>query len=194
MDSNSQNTTTNGNYLDWLKQDFAGLIDELELSDFRKRLLKSRWLDQVVWMEGRAGHAQRRYYALRLTAIVGGILIPVTVTLSRPDGWGWMVWVATVLGAVVAIVSAVEEFFNYGERWRHYRNTVELLKIEAWQFFQLSGTYKRASTHADAYTRFATRVEAILQEDVQRYITEIVAEQDQKSDESVESTIPAPDA
>ena len=34
--------------------------------------MRSRWLDQIVWLEGKAKKSQRWYYGLRLVAIVGG--------------------------------------------------------------------------------------------------------------------------
>ena len=83
-------------YIDWLNADLGGLIDELKLSDLRKRMLKSRWLDQVLWMEGRADRARNWYYWLRLAAIIGGILIPICITISQVSRLGWMVWVATL--------------------------------------------------------------------------------------------------
>ena len=50
-------------YREWMKQDLGALIEKLGLTDLRKHFLRSRWLDQVLWMEGRAGGAQKRYYA-----------------------------------------------------------------------------------------------------------------------------------
>lgn len=165
-------------YLNWLKEDYTRLINALALSDLHKHMLKSRWLDQVLWMEGRANRTRDWYYRLRLTTIIGGILIPILVTLSQTAALPWVAWVATFIGALVAIAAAVEEFFRYGERWRHYRNTVETLKIEGWYFFQLSGPYSRYNTHEQAYERFGGRVEAILQQDVQTYITKVVVEEE----------------
>ncbi len=171
-------------YIEWLESNFGELIDALELSDLRKRMLKSRWLDQVLWLEGRTNRNRDWYYRLRLTAIIGGILIPICVTVSQVSSLAWVAWVATALGAVVAIASAVEEFFHYGERWRNFRNTVELLKVEGWHFFQLSGPYSRRKSHAHAYEKFAARVEEIIRRDVQIYISQVVGERELQEEES----------
>lgn len=169
-------------YKVWLKQEFGDLIDTLELADLQKRFLRSRWLDQVLWMEGRAGSAQKWYYTLRLTAVVGGVIIPALVSLNISGrAEPWVRWSVFVISLVVAISVAVEEFFHHGDRWRHYRQTVELLKSEGWQFFQLAGDYRRYPTHAAAYPRFAAKIEEITRQDVRAYISQIV-------DESGEST------
>lgn len=68
----------------------------------------------------------------------------------------------------------VQAFFHFGEKWRNYRRSVELLKIEGWQFFQLSGPYKDRPDHTAAYKEFASNVETIIQADVDTYITKIV--------------------
>src|SRR4030042_2403900 len=133
----------------FLKQDLGGLIESLQLSYLQKHLLRSRWLDQVLWMEGKAASAQKRYYALRLVAIIGGVIVPALVGLKIGEQGVclWIQWTTFFLSLIVAISVAVEEFFHYGERWRHYRRTVECLKIEGWQFFQLAGKYQQSQTH-----------------------------------------------
>lgn len=162
---------------DWMKKDLGELIEQLQLSELQKLSLRSRWLDQVSWMEGKAGKVQFRYYALRIIAIVGGVIVPALVGLNFTGPSNQILrGVTFVLGLAVAISIAVEEFFHYGERWRHYRSTVETLKSEGWQLFQLSGPYKEYASHTDAYRQFADRVEQILNGDVSKFITEVVTE------------------
>ncbi len=69
-------------YAAWLREELGGLVDELELDDRQKRFMRSRWLDQVVWLEGKAKTSQQRYYALRMVAIVGGLIVPALVSLN----------------------------------------------------------------------------------------------------------------
>jgi len=161
---------TESSYREYLKQDLDELIDRLDLDDLKKRFMRSRWLDQVLWMEGRADRTRDWYYRLRLATIIGGVFIPAFVTFNLP----LFRYLSIILGLVVAISAAVEEFFHFGERWRHYRRTVELLKIEGWKFFQLSASYNGYKKHEEAYPTFATRVEEIIQGDVEVYITQLV--------------------
>jgi len=170
---------------DWLKQDLGSLIDALELSDLQKHFLRSRWLDQVLWMEGKADTCQFRYYALRLVAIIGGVIIPAMVSLNvrGATASALVSWITFFLSLMVAISLAVEEFLRFGERWRHYRRTVDILKIDGWQFFQLSGPYKSHSSHQAAYPEFAAHVEEILQGGAEVYITQIMRERKAKEGE-----------
>jgi hypothetical protein len=172
-------TAKNSSYEKWLKDDLDQLISALELSELHKHSLRSRWLEQVSWMEKKAGQCQRWYYILRLIAIVGGVIVPSLVGLNIANNQfaaGFVQWTAFGLSMIVAISVATEEFFHFGERWRHYRSTAERLKIEGWQLFQLGGPYQSFKNHAEAYSLFATRTEGIHQQEVDVYITEITRE------------------
>ncbi len=163
--------------MDTPKNDLEEMIELLQITDTQKRFLRSRWHDQVKWMETKARQTQIRYYALRMTAIVGGVIVPALVGLNFSDAWNETVRAAAfVLGLLVAISVAVEEFFHYGERWRHYRSTVEMLKSEGWQFFQLSGRYSEYDRHKDAYRKFADHVEQIIGAEVSKFITQVSVE------------------
>lgn len=177
-------------YSQYLKQTFGGLIDRLDLSELRRDFLKNRWLDQVLWLEGRATKNRNRHYALRLTTIIGGVIIPALVGMGQGNNrWQTtLAWWAFGLSQAVAISAAVEEFFAYGENYRNYRNTSEGLKIEGWEFFQLTGPYRHFETHTEAYTAFAERVEQYIKQDVQGFISHLEERQKegkQKTEETV---------
>jgi hypothetical protein len=175
-------------YSEFLKQDFSSIFEELPLKDLQKRFLSSRWLDQVIWMEAQAGKARDRYYVLRLLTIIGGVVLPGLVSLNI-TGSGvktTLVWITFGLSQVVATSAAIEEFFHYGERWRHYRRTVESLKTQGWHFFELSGPYDDYVDHEKAFTVFAKQVEDIIQRDVEVYATQIVQEKKEKKEKKEE--------
>lgn len=166
-------------YNDYLKQEMSELIEELELSKLQKRFMKSRWLDQVLWLEGRATQSRNRHNSLRLITIIGGVLVPAVVSansanVSQQDIRQLLGWIAFGLSQAVAISAAVEEFFHFGENYRRYRNTAENMKMQGWQFFQLTGPYKDAKDHSEAYQTFASNVESIIQQDVEGYISQAV--------------------
>ncbi|MGC9502994.1 DUF4231 domain-containing protein [Baaleninema sp.] len=172
-------------YTAYLKEQFGELIDQLDITELQKQFLKSRWLDQLIWLEKKSGQTQKQYYRLRLVTIIGGVIIPAMVSLNVQQGRikEFLFWGTFGLAQVVAISAAIEEFFHYGDKWTQYRKTAETLKTEGWQFFQLSGPYKDAKSHGSAYRSFASRVEQAIQEDVSA-ITEVV--QDKQTDEEKE--------
>jgi hypothetical protein len=180
-DSRSRRTPEQNASRDWMEEQFLPIIQQLELTTLQREFLRHRWLDQVRWAERKAGSAQRWYRVLRLTTIVGSLLIPALIGLNLTEPASDVVrWAVFGLGLIVAFAASVEGFFHYGDRWPHYRRTAELLKSEAWQFFQLSGQYAAATTHADAYTAFAAQAEAIIQRDVEVFFTAVVPDQEEK--------------
>ncbi|MFO0053008.1 MAG: DUF4231 domain-containing protein, partial [Dolichospermum sp.] len=153
-------------------------FETLELNDRQKHYLKSRWLDQILWMEGRANDARKRYYQLRLTTIIGGVIVPILISLNINNKAldSYLKGFTIALSGMVAISSSVEEFFHYGERWRHYRQTTEILKGEGWEFVELSDSYASYKTHEEAFKNFAVNVENIIQSDVEVYLTKVTQE------------------
>jgi hypothetical protein len=169
-------------YQEFLKNNFKSIFEKLQLQDLQRDFLTSRWLDQLLWMEKQATKARDKYYRLRLITIIGGVILPALVSLNINDSQirDILIILTFALSQIVAISAAVEEFFHYGERWRNYRRTSESLKAQAWQFFQLSGPYINFKNHEQAFTAFATQIEAIIQRDVEVYATQVVQEKKQE--------------
>ncbi|MEH1928210.1 MAG: DUF4231 domain-containing protein [Nostoc sp.] len=175
-------------YHEFLKEDFNKLFAGMKLGDVQRHFLRSRWLDQVLWMEGKANLSRDRHYLLRITTIVGGVILPALVSLNINTTLkvnnietntrlrDVIIWSTFGLSQIVAISAAIEEFFHYGERWRHYRRTVESLKSQGWQFSQLTGPYRKYTSHEEAFNVFAAQVEDIIQRDVEIYATQVVQE------------------
>jgi hypothetical protein len=171
-------------YLASLRNELELIIEKLDLEPLQKDFLRLRWLDQVLWMEERANSTKVLYYILRLTTIVGGVIIPALVSVRVPSEEA-ITLVVFVVSLLVAISAALEGFLRYGEQWRHYRLKVELLKNEGWLFLQLSGRYHRFKIHENAYATFARRVEEWSRLEVGEYITEVARDKTEE-DEVVE--------
>ncbi len=154
-----------------MQRQFEEIIDSLQVGDLQKRFLHDRWLEQLMWFETKADVNQRRFYALRLVIIVGGLIVPALVSLNvrDPDALSALAWTTFGLSLVVATGAALDGFFRPGERWRSFRRVAELLKAHAWQYFELAGPYQTAD-HASAFTTFAAQVEALIQEDLKAFI------------------------
>ncbi len=159
-------------YQEYIKQEFTDLINKLDLSELQKQFMKSRWLDQTLWLENQAGKTKKWSTRLRLMTIVGGVIIPALVSLNfnKNDVAKYVGWATFGLSQMVAISAAVEEYFGFKDKHILYRQTAESLKSEMWKFVQLTGSYKQYSDHKQGYTTFAFRVEKFIQKDVQAIV------------------------
>ena len=172
-----------------------GLIEQIDLKDFEKDLMCYRWLVRVENMEKDARNSKLRHYLLRMIIIVGSAIVPVLVGLnaSFSGGTSWedlsILNLATlIISMIVSISAGIHEFFSYGDRWRHYRATVENLKSEGWHFIQQTGRYRSFGNHEKAYKRFAERVEGILAKERERYMTDIAKEKTNEAPSENKST------
>jgi len=163
--------------------DYPAVIKGLDLDENQKRYLNERWLDQVRWLSAKAAWSQRRYYAFRLTTVVGAVLTPALAsgTALSVEVWGIdisrvskiAIW---IVGVTVAISAAVEQLFHFGERWRNYRRTAERLKSIGWLFFELGPPYADAKTHKAAFPLFLRDAEQVLQADVEAYVARVTSD------------------
>jgi len=154
--------------LEQLEKAFA----EIDIEDNRRANLCRRYLDYMDWLEAAAIRSRRTYYGLRLIAVVTAAIVPALVA-SYSSGTGKTV--AIVLGVVVAATTATEAFLHAGDRWRHYRRVVEQLKAQAWLFAQQAGPYA-GMTPAAALGPFVETMEALIHEEVQDYVSTVVAD------------------
>jgi hypothetical protein len=161
-----------------LERDLGKLVDSIDLPDHQAQYLRSRWLDQVLWMERAAGLARRRYYTLRLVTVLGAVVIPALVSLDLTGNAETAVnWTTFAISLLVAASAAIDGFFHFGSRWRHYRGTVERLKSEGWSFAELSGHYHRPnSTHRGVFPDFVSNVEQALGQEVEDYVEGVAGE------------------
>ncbi|WP_293106339.1 DUF4231 domain-containing protein [Moorena sp. SIO3I6] len=173
-------------YREQFKEEIGGLIDGIDLSEMQKRFIKARWLDQVLWLDKRANQSRNHYYSLRMITIIGGVIVPALVGINSSDGKIRVAlgWTAFGMSQVVAISAALEELFQYGKRYTQYRNSAEAMKIEGWQFLQLSGPYRRVEKHTQAFSKFSSRVEAIIRKDLEGYISEVQHDQEQAREQT----------
>jgi hypothetical protein len=177
-------------------QKMAALVETLDLTSFQKELLRQRWLDQLQWLSRQARLSRSRYLAMRLPVVIGGVAIPalITITLSAADSPnGQLPWLPPWLdfsalrvitlsfSTVVAILAALDELFHYGDRWRHYRRTTEVLKSLGWQYLMLNGHFRRYKSHGEAFTAFTEQVEEALTQDVEGFLGAVASDAPEKS-------------
>ena len=149
---NNMNKTTDHEHM---RAEMDKLIASLDLPELNKEFMRARWLELVIWMDGKAQESVWWYRRLRLATIIGGVIVPALVSLNvssdaSSDVASTIAWTTFALSLLVATAVSVEGFFRYGERWRHYRRTAELMKSQGWQFFELSGrSFPRFPTGAN---------------------------------------------
>jgi hypothetical protein len=153
---------------DWLDRQ----VDRLELDEDGREYFRGRCIAYLRFLEKEARMNMRRYYGLRIPAIVLAAIVPALVAANLGPGWRL---VTVIFGVTVAAATAVEHFVGAGEKWRHYRQAAELMKSEAWLFVELADRYAVCATHQKALPKFTGAIETMVRGDVREYVTRIVA-------------------
>ena len=138
--------------------------------------MKSRWLHQVVYWDQRSRGARWKYFGLRLIMVLGGVSIPVLISLGANDPAQRALSVApAVVSAAVAAAAAWEGVANYGQIWLEKRRAAELLKVEGWLFMPHADKYAGLAPHV-AFATFAAEVERQIAKEVGEYVANFDAE------------------
>ncbi len=176
-----------------LERELGAVIDGLpDMNDQQKKFLRLRWLGQVLWWENKAISFRNKYNLMRMLMIIGGAAVTALVSIQSTENLSSeariiIQWSSIILSLLVTVSAALEGVFQFGERRRHKRKAVELLKSEGWQFSQLSGNYCRFRKMEDgkdkAYAEFVKRVEEITQKEIEEYISIIKDSGERKNEQ-----------
>jgi hypothetical protein len=153
------------------KEKLFDIIKKIDLEDHQRLILKERWADQTAWYGSKARYSKKRRTILRVILIICGALIPgvPTITTFFWDNMELSQLITTILGITVALTAGLEAFFDYQDEYNRYREVAELMKIEGWSYFSLSGAHKYYSSHKAAFEKFCQRVEEIIRREIKAF-------------------------
>ena len=93
------------------------------------------------WYDKKAVAAKNWYFRIRVTAVVGSVLVPVT-TNAIPQFPDWSRGLTTGLSLLVSLAVALDSVYHYGDQWKNYRSTEQFLSREKFLFQTGEGLYK----------------------------------------------------
>jgi Protein of unknown function (DUF4231) len=150
-----------------LARELHALLDSLaDVGSAERRYLVVRWRPQVLLAKRRVDSNRRWYYSWRVPTVVGALLLPPLASPTVEASWAR--WTALVVSLVVAICTALESTFRFGNRWRLYRRMLDELRSEGWAYAYHTGPYASKAE----FTKFVERSE----EAIRRYGEEYVAD------------------
>jgi ElaB/YqjD/DUF883 family membrane-anchored ribosome-binding protein len=154
-----------------LSRELDALVASLgELSTDEQSYLQDRWRPQVRFAKKRVESNRHWYYSWRVPAVIGALVLPplASPTVNAP----WARWTALVVSLIVAICTALETTFRFGNRWRLYRRMLDELRSEGWAFAYRVGPY--ASPKEATFRRFVNRTETAIRRFGEEYITDVL--------------------
>jgi hypothetical protein len=121
---------------------------------------------QREWYSDKAGSYKRRHLFFAIAVIVLGAVITV---LQAIEAAAWVRYLTAALGALVAVLRAVDTLLRPGETWQGYRKASENMKREYRLYLNYADVYHDAPDEDAAYRLLVERVETVLAEEQQLF-------------------------
>jgi len=118
--------------------------------------MSSRVDDQIDWYDKKSQGAQSWFKRLRGLEIVAAALIPLIAGFAKEPFP--VTLVVGVLGALIAIISAVISLNQFQENWTEYRTCCESLKHEKFLFLTKVEPYNKENS----FRLFVQRIEGLI--------------------------------
>ena len=157
-------------------QDIHEIIDTLKLSsDTNRKILKSRFFNEVRYYDARRDRVKKYYNAFRFIVTTGSILLPAILSIGQMDPEKlptnfdqFSYWSSWAISLTVTACNGFIQLFSLDKKYYDYAITSEQLKTEGWQFFQLSGKYVEFPDHEAAYRFFCKAIESIKRKQIEK--------------------------
>jgi len=174
--SSDPETVEKKDYDDSYANQINDIIDTLELeSETDRRILKSRFLAEVLRYEKRKNHTKKYYNVFRFIVTIGSILLPAILSLGQmdpaklPRNFDQITyWTSWTISLMVTASNGFLQLFSLDKNYFEYALTTEQLKTEGWQYFELAGKYEDDETHQEAYKGFCKSIENIKRKQVEK--------------------------
>ena len=113
-------------------------------------------VDQYIgWYDKKSGALKRTYLRYRAAAVVGGALIPV---ITNIEALPYKDYIVSLLGLAVVILVSLDSVFHWGDQWKNYRSTEQVLGREKVLFRTGVGPYLKLNEE-EAFRKLVERCE-----------------------------------
>ncbi len=159
------------------KESFELAIHESSLSSLQKSILRERYLRVLRHFEQRCFRIALLFHTTRFIVTVGSLLVPAllsiqysdtsnSTTIQDPDSFAYEIyWATWVISLLVTTSNGVLSTFKVDKKYYFLHTTLEFMRSEGWQYFQLSGRYNGhytpglKATHENQFVHFCHAVE-----------------------------------
>ena len=172
-------------------ENFLTIIEETNLTNIDKTILKSRFLNEIKYYDYKRDNIKIYYNTLRFIVTAGSIILPAILSIGQMDQEDlpnnfdiisyWSSWGISLL---VTASNGFIQLFSIDKKYYDYSLTTEQLKSEAWEYFQLSGKYEEFENHNEPLKIFCNKVEKIKNGQISREFSGKVDDNNSNSKEN----------
>ncbi len=129
--------------------------------------IKTRVDDQLKWYGKKSGINTTYYYFLKALIIILSVIITLMAGIKELNSHiaNNYIFITSLLGALIAILTALSSLWKFQDKWISYRLTSENLKKEKFLFLTASKPYEEQN----AFSLFVNRIETLLATEKQEW-------------------------
>jgi hypothetical protein len=150
------------------------LICEInDLTDFQKKILQNRYVDQVKFYLKKSNRYGFLYYTLNLIITIGSIFLPALLAIQNNDTYKEQIyWLTWIVSLIITISNGIIQLYSINTLYIVYNQVKEKLITEGWRYLQLSGKYKNKN-HSLAFKDFCLKIEELKMKQVQKELEDM---------------------
>ena len=147
----------------------APIFVRQDISPQERYYIEHRWYSQWSFFDSKASQNKNRYYRTQLIVGLGSVTVPVLVGINATDPLAdtALYIITVVISLAVAMSTAIESLYTYGDNWRSYRSAAEDLHQEKSLYDVKAGRYMN---NPQAFLRFVERCEEIIAQQNGRWV------------------------
>jgi hypothetical protein len=140
-----------------------------KISPQERYYIEHRWYSQWSFFDSKATQNKNRYYRTQLIVGLGSVTVPVLVGIKSTDALADSVLyiVTVIISLAVAMSTAIESLYTFGDNWRSYRSAAEDLHQEKSLYDVKAGRY---ANNPQGFLRFVERCEEIIAQQNGRWV------------------------
>ena len=180
-----------------LKNLIQNHINDLDISEQRKRIIENRFLRQLLTYETKSRVAEFFYLFLSIFVTIATTILPALLSIQEvsysddPDvdkdfktKIYWSTWVISLL---VTISNGLVQFLNLHTQYITFSQTREKLLSIGWAYFELAKPF-RGGTHDSMFLDFMEAIDIIIKQQMNQemqFITENNEDKDKNKKPSI---------
>jgi hypothetical protein len=166
------------------RSSFQNILQELELSEVQKQIIRIRYLSILENYQRRARNYSYVYFTGHFIITVGSLLVPALLSIQNSDRnftysgdrfAAQIYWATFVISLLVTTFNGVFTLFKVDKKYYFLHTNLERLRSEGWQYFSLTGRYttlkdkdrELPGTHINQFIHFIHLIEKIKMKQVQ---------------------------
>lgn len=156
---------------------FQQAMENVSLTPLQRSILEKRYVELLQQFARRCWYLSFFFHTSRTVVTVGSLVVPALLSIQYTDAapaaqetysMSYQIyWITWVISLLVTTFNGIQSIFKIEKKYYFLHTTMEQLRSEGWQYFELSGRYSgfytpnEHPTHENQFVYFCAAIEKI---------------------------------